>query len=164
MEAQKQVPEQAEQVPEQVPEFKAPLLPCDRITEEEFDFYEEKKKQLRATLTDEEYLSAFGTARSHFNFFEQNEFPFYQRNGHLTTPMTMDGNSIQIGFKIMAGQHHKMDPRAVMYIAMIKDRLIKQLAHGSDGYNKEFLNFFMWANPTWFKAGGKFTEITKKFL
>jgi len=157
--AQSQVPAQSEEATLPTPaELKEPLLSCDRITEEEFDYYHNKVVQLEATLTSEQILSTILTVRSHFDFFELRDFPFFQSNGHVDTK-----SSIQEGFELMAGKHHLMDPRATLYIAMVKNRLIRGLYGGTNAYNKEFLNFFMLANPTWFKPG-KFTEITQKFL
>jgi hypothetical protein len=134
-------------------ELKEPLLSCDRITEEEFDYYHNKVVQLEATLTPEQILSTIQTVRSHFDFFELRDFPYFQSYGHIDTI-----SSIDEGLKLIEG------PRASLYIAMIKNRLIRGLYGGTNAYNKEFLSFFMQANPTWFKKGGKFAEISQKFL
>jgi hypothetical protein len=161
METRESLPQQV-LLAQEVTEAKLPeaLPPPLNITVETCDYYFNRMKQLEVALTKEQILITVEIAHKKFDLFEERDYPFFGKIKNVS------GLSIAQGFGLISGYPGDSLAQFCLvqnfYIAIVKNRLIQGLAWSH--YDKKFLEFFMRANPDWFKQGDKFTEITRNFL
>jgi hypothetical protein len=135
--------------------------PSETKTALDLAYYQRRVAQLSAFFLDKDRTAVRREVEIRWKELEQ-EFEFYQRTGKMGKYIPARDHALKQGFTVMSGSTHALDPKAYLYIAMIKERMIQLLCFSF--VTPEFVAFFKLSNPTWFKQGGMFTLIVNSFL
>jgi hypothetical protein len=151
----------AQDVPVQAEDVQAQVKASDTETQKvDVGYYLRRVAQLSAFFLEKDRTAVQREVEIRWIELEQ-EFEFYKRTGKEGEYHPYRETALKQGFTNMSGSSHVLDPKAYLYIAMIKDRLIQLLCFSC--VTPEFVAFFKLSNPTWFKQGGMFTLIVNSF-